>query len=170
MFKTNIYNLLEFRFDVKDGTTISNNTFKEGCCTHNCVNLYSMESNAVINIENNHFYDGDSAIRLAAKNSPKNTVININNNKYDTLSENGKFGLVTIQPWDPKNDDFSGITININNTTKLKDEHVYAFYIGGSESDGSRKFNKHKLPHVYVDGVEQVINPIDGHVTDDEDE
>lgn len=162
-----IYNLLELRFDVADGTRIADNVFKEGCCTHNAVNIYSMESNSVITIENNHFFDGDSAIRLAAKNSPKNVVVNINDNSYDKLSESGRWGLVTIQPWDNKNDDFSGITININGTKKIGDERVFSFYCG---SGTDKKFNRHKLPHVYVDGIEQDIDPIESGTLVDNDE
>ena len=145
-----VYNGINLRFKAADGTRIASNEFVKGCCKHNCVNIYDMEDNAVITIENNHFPVADDAIRIAAKSAPKNVTININNNTYDETTN--EWGLVTIQPMDKE--DMSGLTININNTDLIKDERVFRFYVPQNNTDYK---DGHKLPHVYVNGVEQTV-------------
>lgn len=115
----NIYNYIEFGGNtiIKNGTNISFNTFTSQSCTHNQINLYNFEENAVVNINNNYFEKSANAVRIANRNNATATI-NMMNNKYDeTDSDLNWAGLFLIQPWDSALEDFNTITINVESLT-----------------------------------------------------
>lgn len=112
-----VYNYIEFGANtiVKNGTNISNNKFTSSSCTHNQINMYNFEENALININNNYFEKSANALRIANRNNATATI-NMIGNKYDeTDSAFAWAGLFLAQPWDPSVEDFSTITINVEN-------------------------------------------------------
>ena len=113
----NVYNYIEYGANTvaTNGTNISNNRFSKGSCTHNHINIYNFENNAVININDNYFAKSANAIRLSNRNNAVATI-NMMNDRYDETDSNyGWAGLFLIQPWDASLEDFSTITINVEN-------------------------------------------------------
>lgn len=112
----NVYNYIEFGANtiIKNGTNISFNTFTSASCSHNQINIYNFEENAVVNINNNNFEKSANAVRIANRNNATATI-NMKNNKYDeTDSDLNWAGLFLIQPWDSAIEDFNTITINVD--------------------------------------------------------
>lgn len=117
LYPGSVYNYIEFGGNtiVKNGTNISNNKFTSSSCTHNQINMYKFEENALININNNYFEKSANALRIANRNNATATI-NMIGNKYDkTDSDFAWAGLFLAQPWDPSVEDFSTITINVEN-------------------------------------------------------
>ena len=156
-----IYNLMELNCAVKDGSSISNNTFVKGAASHNFINLYQLDDNATINIDGNNFDCGPDTnpIRIAARNvevdgvkhAPKNVVVNIRNNTYTgDIQYPDWAGILFFQPYGTDTSDFSGITVNISGTVTDIEQLVY-YYAGVNDAqlldeDGS------KMPNVYING------------------
>lgn len=141
----NIYNYIEFGGNtvVPARTNISGNTFTSGSCTHNQINMYNFASNSEVNVNNNYFAKSANAVRIANRNNATATI-NMNNNKYDeTDSDPSYAGLMLAQPWNSSVEDFSTITVNINNLTRPDSGQVYYTW------------NTSTSPVVYLDGVLQ---------------
>lgn len=115
----NIYNAIEFSNNtpLANGSSISNNYFKVGANTHNMINIYNIEDNATIDLNNNTFEFSGNAYRFA--NTKNHTAtINMNNNKYDTTDDYNNYeyaGLICFQPWPGENPSYANYTINMNN-------------------------------------------------------
>lgn len=160
-----IYNLMELNCAVSDGSSISGNTFVRGAASHNFINLYQLDDNATINIDNNSFDCGPDTnpIRIAARDvvdpdtgeahAPRNVVVNIRNNTYTGQIDYPDWaGILFFQPYGKSTSDFSGITVNISGTNTDISQLVY-YYAGVNDAqlldeEGS------KMPHVFINGEE----------------
>ena len=160
-----IYNLMELNCAVSDGSSISGNTFVRGAASHNFINLYQLDDNATINIDNNSFDCGPDTnpIRIAAKDvvdpdtgeahAPRNVVVNIRNNTYTGQIDYPDWaGILFFQPYGKSTSDFSGITVNISGTNTDISQLLY-YYAGVNDAqlldeEGS------KMPHVFINGEE----------------
>lgn len=114
-----VYNYIEFGGNtiVKHGTNISNNKFTSSSCTHNQINMYNFEENAIVNINNNYFEKSANALRIANRNNARATI-NMIGNRYDATDSDLSWawaGLFLAQPWNPSVEDFSTITVNVEN-------------------------------------------------------
>ena len=171
-----IYNLFELNCAVKDGSSFSGNTFTKGAASHNFINLYQLDDNATINIDNNSFDCGPDTnpIRIAAKDiidpdtgerrGPKNVVVNIRNNTYSgDIQYPDWAGILFFQPYAKGTSDFSGITVNISNTTTTNTAEgadgaeisQLLYYYAGPKDAQLLDAEGTKMPHVFIDGVEQ---------------
>lgn len=123
------YNAIEFGIGTVQNdlnkATISGNTFNSAI-KNNYFNFYNMTENAVINITGNHFLlakKGSNAIRISNFRNVSGVTFNVNNNEYTYANDSDKSqyeGFILLEDYSPKGDtvqDFSGITININNLT-----------------------------------------------------
>lgn len=112
-----VYNYIEFGGNtvVKNGTNISNNKFTSSSCTHNQINMYNFEENAIVNINNNYFEKSANALRIANRNNATATINMIGNRYDETDSDLDWAGLFLAQPWNPSVEDFSTITVNVEN-------------------------------------------------------
>ena len=72
----NSYNCIEFNIKtvVADGTTIKNCTFKEGCCSHCAVSMYSYEDGATVNFIGNTLEHDDNQFRFSNANDAHVTI------------------------------------------------------------------------------------------------
>ena len=123
------YNAIEFGIN-GDGNnlshaTITGNTFNSAI-QNNYFNFYNMTEGATIDIESNHFLlanKGSNAIRISNFKNVSGVAFNINNNEYtyENASDESQYeGFILLEDYSPEGDtvqDFSGITININNLT-----------------------------------------------------
>ena len=181
-----IYNLMELNCAVKDGSSISGNTFDKGAAEHNFINLYQIDDNATIDIDNNTFECGAATnpIRIAARDlvvdgvshAPKGVVINIRNNTFSSTEWDENYGgLLFFQPYDSLTSDFSGITINFsNNTNNSNVDKLFYFYLDNrpnSTNTGYRDTqyitnptDTSKLPTIYVDGHQLTDEELLAHV------
>ena len=160
-----IYNLFELNCAVKDGSEFSGNTFTKGAASHNFINLYQLDDNATINIDNNSFDCGPDTnpIRIAARDvvdengeahAPQNVVVNIRNNKYTgDIQYPDWAGILFFQPYGKSTSDFSGITVNISGTVTDIEQLVY-YYAGKNDAQLLDEAGS-KMPHVFINGVEQ---------------
>lgn len=131
-----MYNGLEFSQTVPMGdTTITGNTFYGGAFRHNCISFYKMNDNATININNNNFsnlnWDTTNAVRVS--NYGSNTaIINLNDNTYSdhgTTGANQSYaGLLVFQKTASNNDNFTKLTVNINNFSTTSDSQLLYVY------------------------------------------
>lgn len=123
------YNAIEFGIGTAQNdlnkATISGNTFNSAI-KNNYFNFYNMTANAVIDITGNHFLlakKGSNAIRISNFRNVSGVTFNVNNNKYTYANDSDESqyeGFILLEDYSPKGDtvqDFSGITININNLT-----------------------------------------------------
>lgn len=123
------YNAIEFGIN-DDGNnlshaTITGNTFNSAI-QNNYFNFYNMIEGATIDIESNHFLlanKGSNAIRISNFRNVSGVTFNVNNNEYTYANESDESqyeGFILLEDYSPEGDtvqDFSGITININNLT-----------------------------------------------------
>lgn len=123
------YNAIEFGIN-GDGNnlshaTITGNTFNSAI-QNNYFNFYNMTEGATIDIESNHFLlanKGSNAIRISNFRNVSGVTFNVNNNEYTYANDSDESqyeGFILLEDYSPKGDtvqDFSGITININNLT-----------------------------------------------------
>lgn len=123
------YNAIEFGIGTAQNdlnkATISGNTFNSAI-KNNYFNFYNMTANAVIDITGNHFLlakKGSNAIRISNFRNVSGVTFNVNNNEYTYANDSDESqyeGFILLEDYSPKGDtvqDFSGITININNLT-----------------------------------------------------
>lgn len=123
------YNAIEFGIN-GDGNnlshaTITGNTFNSAI-QNNYFNFYNMTEGATIDIESNHFLlanKGSNAIRISNFRNVRGVTFNVNNNEYTYANDSDESqyeGFILLEDYSPEGDtvqDFSGITININNLT-----------------------------------------------------
>lgn len=123
------YNAIEFGIGTAQNNlneaTISGNTFNSAI-KNNYFNFYNMTADAVIDITGNHFLlakKGSNAIRISNFRNVSGVTFNVNNNEYTYANDSDESqyeGFILLEDYSPKGDtvqDFSGITININNLT-----------------------------------------------------
>lgn len=144
-----VYNLFELAGPVKDGTSISGNYFEQGCSVHNDINIYDVEDQAVINIEDNVWEKSANAIRIGIKGD-KTCTINIRNNVYMSTDEEYPeyAGLVLIQPYGKQTTTMAHVTINIENTTHNDDHQLFYLYAGKNDT----QWDEYNVPTIIVDG------------------
>lgn len=163
-----IYNLMELNCAVSDGSSISGNTFVRGAASHNFINLYQLDDNATINIDNNSFDCGPDTnpIRIAARDvvdpdtgeahAPRNVVVNIRNNTYTGQIDYPDWaGILFFQPYGKATSDFSGITVNISGTNTDIEQLVY-YYADPTKDAQLLDETGSKMPHVFINGEEIV--------------
>ena len=121
-------------------TTITGNTFYGGAFRHNCISFYKMNDNATIDISNNIFsdlnWDTTNAVRVS--NYGSNTaIINLNGNTYSdhgTTGANQSYaGLLVFQKTASNNDNFTKLTVNINDFSTTSDSQLLYVY---DDNDG----------------------------------
>ena len=123
------YNAIEFGIGPNQNNlskaTISGNAFNKAI-KNNYFNFYNMTADAVIDITGNHFLlakKGSNAIRISNFRNVSGVTFNVNNNEYTYANDSDESqyeGFILLEDYSPKGDtvqDFSGITININNLT-----------------------------------------------------
>lgn len=123
------YNAIEFGIGTAQNdlnkATISGNTFNSAI-KNNYFNFYNMTANAVIDITGNHFLlakKGSNAIRISNFRNVSGVTFNVNNNEYTYANDSDESqyeGFILLEDYSPEGgtvQDFSGITININNLT-----------------------------------------------------
>ena len=145
-----IYNLFELGCKLLDGSYIKNNHFAEEICKHNVINIYDVEENSTITIENNMFEYSANAIRVGIKGEPT-TTININKNTYLKTDEVDKdyAGLLLIQPYGTATTSFKNCTINLNrNINRSNVPQLYYSYAGA----GDMQFTEFNIPTITLNG------------------
>lgn len=148
----NIYNGLELNCTLKDGSSISNNYFAAAACTHNAINIYAVEDDATIHIDNNHFEYSGNAIRIGIKGEPTCTII-CEGNSYDATDSTDEYaGLLLVQPYGKQTTSFANCTIKIDNTIHSDSKQLYYLYAGA----GDMQFTDANKPTVIVDGITEV--------------
>lgn len=151
----NIYNGLELNCTLKDGSSISNNYFAAAACTHNAINIYAVEDNATIHIDNNHFEYSGNAIRIGIKGEPTCTIV-CDGNSYDATDSTDEYaGLLLVQPYGKQTTSFANCTIKIDNTVHSDNKQLYYLYAGA----GDMQFTDSNKPTVIVGGITE-IEPI----------
>lgn len=144
-----MYNLIEPTAQFMNGSSISNNYFTAGCCTHNIINVYGAVDNSEININGNIVEMTAGGIRIGVKGD-KTCTINVRNNKV--LATNPTYtdedqGLVTIQPYGTQTTSFSKMTIAVSGNELPCEQIVYAGY--GSQDT---VLTDETMPKVIMDG------------------
>ena len=135
-----MYNGLEFSqneaYPMADGTTISNCTFYGGSFRHNFISFYRMADGATININGNKFLNANwndtNAIRVS-NYSNVNATINLLDDTYSDHGddENKAYaGLLCFQELSSYNDNFTKLTVNIENldTTGAQSDQLFYVY------------------------------------------
>lgn len=139
------YNLIDVYGKLADGSSISNNVFQVGSCTHNTISLYNVDDDANVTIDNNT----NAAIRIGFKGEP-NCTVTLDGNSYVACDDPDYDGLLLVQPYNTQTTSFAGTTLNINNTIKPADDtQLYYLYAGANDT----KFTDDNKPTIYVDGV-----------------
>lgn len=148
-----MYNLIEPTAQFMNGSSISNNYFTAGCCTHNIINVYGAVDNSEININGNIVEMTAGGVRIGVKGD-KACTINVRNNKV--LATNPAYadedqGLVTIQPYGTQTTSFSKMTIAVSGNVLPCEQIVYAGY-----NSKDTVLTDETMPKVIIDG--KVVN------------
>lgn len=147
------YNLMEIYANLKDGSSISGNKFMDACCTHNQINLYGLDPNANITIENNHAAYSGNMVRIGFIGTPVGTVT-MAGNSYDRSDADPAWrGLFLVQPFGEKTTSFAGVKIYANKNKIPADDQLGYIYAGGKDTP----FTPDNKPAIFVDGVQIVI-------------
>ena len=148
----NIYNGLELNCTLKDGSSISNNYFAAAACTHNAINIYAVEDDATIHIDNNHFEYSGNAIRIGIKGEPTCTIV-CDGNSYDATDSTDEYaGLLLVQPYGKQTTSFANCTIKIDDTVHSDSKQLYYLYAGA----GDMQFTNSNKPTIIIDGITEV--------------
>lgn len=144
-----MYNLIEPTAQFMNGSSISNNYFTVGCCTHNIINIYGAVDNSEININSNVIEMTAGGVRIGVKGD-KTCAINIKNNKV--LATNPAYtdadqGLVTIQPYGKDTISFRKMTIAISGNELPCKQIIYAGY-----TSKDTILDDETMPKVIIDG------------------
>lgn len=143
----NSYNAIEGTAKFADGSSVSNNYFAKGCATHNILNIYGADENAVININNNHCELSSNMVRVGIKGEPVCTI-NMDGNSYDETSDDEYAGILLVQPYNKQTTTFANCTINLNNTTYPEGTQLVYAYSGANDTE----LTADNVPKLYVDG------------------
>ena len=139
-----MYNGLEFSqseaYPMADGTTISNCTFYGGSFRHNFISFYRMADGATININGNKFlnanWDTTNAIRVSNYSNVSATINLLDNTYNDRGADKNKgyAGLLIFQETSDKHDNFTTLTVNIENldTTGAQSNQLFYVYKDGA--------------------------------------
>ena len=144
-----MYNLIEPTAQLTNGSSISNNYFTTGCCTHNIINVYGAVDHSEININGNVVEMTAGGIRIGVKGD-KTCTINVRNNKVlatNPAYTNEDQGLVTIQPYGTQTTSFSKMTIAVSGNELPCEQIVYAGY-----SSKDTDLTDETIPKVIIDG------------------
>lgn len=148
-----IYNLFELQGKLKTGSIFSNIYFEEGCSNHNDINIYQVEEDAHITIENN-IWEFSNGIRVGIKGEPKCTI-DLYNNRYMKTEEDPNYaGIMIIQPYSTATTSMANLIININDTVydeAVEGEKYQIYYLYAGSKD--MQFTESNVPTVYIDGV-----------------
>lgn len=159
-----LYNFFELNGKLADGSSISNNYFVWGCCSHNEVNIYNVVDGANVNVNNNYI----GSIRIGTKGAAKDVTINFKSNEYNLSDNPDSFwaSLIVIQPYASQTSSFNGVTVNVDGTkTALADDKLVCIFCNPT---GDTKFNwQTNYPILYVNGklIEDILNlgePVEG--------
>lgn len=118
-----VYNIIEFGLGEGNNNVssvdISNNKFV-GQCENNCISVYNMSENAVVNIKDNQFGYVANALRISNPNNVSATF-NLENNSYTGTSffDNYKYaGFIILEDYSKTStQNFTKLTVNIANLT-----------------------------------------------------
>ena len=144
----NSYNLIDVYAKLKDGSSISGNTFSAACCSHNQISLYGLEDGASININDNYAAVSKNMVRIGFKGAPVG-VVNMDANQYDETDADPSWaGLFLVQPYGKLTTSFAGLTIKVNKTVKPEGQIGY-LYAGSSDTP----FDASNKPVFYLDGT-----------------
>lgn len=144
-----LYNLIEPTAQLANGSSISNNYFSEGCCTHNIINVYGAVDGANIAINGNVIEMTAGGIRIGIKGDKvckvniRNNIVLATNPAYDDADQ----GLVTIQPYNKQTVSFGGVTLALSGNVVPCDQIVYAGY-----KSTDTVLNEITMPEVIVNG------------------
>lgn len=112
-----MYNFIEPHAKLKSNSMICNNYFTYDCCTHNTVNIYGCEEDALIKISGNVFEASAGTIRLGVKNEPACTIEIRNNTVIENHPDYAEtdWGLLTIQPCGKQTTSFNNMKVIMSN-------------------------------------------------------
>ena len=147
------YNLIECLGSLKDGSTFSGNTFEKGCCTHNIINIYKVEDNADIYIENNYCTVSKNMVRIGTIGDAKCTI-HMDNNKYDETDILYP-GLFLVQPFGTQTTNMSNVTITIDDT--IKPAGIIGYYYAGTNDT---QLTEDQRPIVYLEGEKIILTDL----------
>lgn len=145
-----MYNLLEPTAKLMDGSSISENYFKQSCCTHNTINVYGADDNATIHISDNKFEVSAGTVRIGVKGEPVCTIQMDGNYvmaPHPDYSEADQ-GIVTIQPYGKQTTTFANMVINMNNNHSASEQVIYG-YSGTNDT----LLDETTMPTVLIDGI-----------------
>lgn len=160
--KGKLYNLMELTGSLMDGSSISKNYFTKGCCTHNQINIYQADQDAVINVNNNVAMYSANMCRIGLMGESKCVINMVGNAYYETDPSDGYdyAGLVLIQPYGKQTTSFNGMRLNVDKTKNgTSSDQIMYLYAGSADTPFNRKTN---YPVVYVDGELVVDVPLAG--------
>lgn len=150
--KGTLHNLLELNAKLKGNSMISSNWFTADCCTHNSINIYGAEEDAVIYVNNNHFADMAKQMRIGIKEAPKCKIISNGNDCIvkDTSPEGVEWAnLALVQPYGKKTTTFENLEISMKDNKLSSDlpDPIVAYFGGGDTPMGVTS-----SPKVTLDG------------------
>ena len=130
----NCYNLINIYAPFKDGSTISNNIFRKGCCTHNCISLFAVEDDATITFNCNYCEYSANMVHIQIPGNPKCTIMMEGNTYLECDPDHPEWaGLFLVQPFADKTASYENVVIHVNNTTK-PDGQIGYMYIGAKNT------------------------------------
>lgn len=144
-----MYNLIEPTAQLMNGSSISNNYFTVGCCTHNIINVYGAVDNSEININGNIVEMTAGGVRIGVKGD-KTCTINVRNNKVlatNPAYANEDQGLVTIQPYNKDTISLTKMTIAMSGNELPCEQIIYAGY-----TSKDTVLNSETMPKVIING------------------
>lgn len=144
-----MYNFIEPNAKLKNGSKICDNYFTDDCCTHNTVNIYGCDEDAIIQISGNVFETSAGTVRVGVKGEPaciiemRNNVVLSNNADYSESD----WGLLTIQPYGKQTTSFSNMKIVMSDNV-VPCEQVGYYWLSANDM----VITEDNKPTIIVDG------------------
>lgn len=143
-----VYNMINITAKLMNGSNISGNKFRIGCCSHNHISLYGIEDDASIRIDKNYANKSANMVRIGFKGDPIAKVY-LDGNKYDTTELGEYAGLLLVQPYLNETTGMSNVQIFISNTVHNDTEQLAYLYAGTKDT----QWTDENKPEIFIDGV-----------------
>lgn len=149
-----MYNLFEMNAKLKTKSSISNNWFANGSCTHNVINVYGADEGSALYFNGNYFGNSESGIRIGIKGEPNCSIVARDNeyNVLDASPENLEWtNVALIQPYAKQTTSFGNLKITLegNKFNAEVPDQLIGYY-----GNGDMPMSYESAPKATIDGKE----------------
>ena len=153
----NCYNLINIYGKFMDGSSISRNTFRKGCCTHNLISFFAVDEGATVYFNNNvcEYVPDMNMVHVQIPEAPNCTIYMENNTIIEDASSGDAMwdGLFIVQPFNTNTTTYENVTIHCNKNNVDGVAQVGYIYMHGKNTP----LTEEQFPKIFIDGEETKV-------------